>query len=139
MTNNFVNLTPHAIVLYKGGNLIATIAPTGKTLRVPEPVSHPVSNVSVNADDDDADTSVEWMFSVVRKVFAPEDKPVLMDNSGEEPTVLGPLPVAPNGTFYIVSRIAALAMPERTDLLMVDGTIRDENGRIIGCTGFAVA
>ena len=136
MTDEFVNLTPHAINLYKGNNLIASIAPSGQTLRVPDPVSQPVGEVRVNADDDDAKSEVGWVFLVVRKVFAPEDKPVLMDGDGTE---IGPLPVAVENKFYIVSRIAALAMPERTDLLMVDDTIRDDNGRIIGCTGFACA
>jgi len=29
-------------------------------------------------------------------------------------------------------------MPERDDLLLVDGTVRGDSGQIIGCTGFAV-
>ncbi len=48
------------------------------------------------------------------------------------------LPDPVEGTLYIVSRIVAEACADsRDDLLMVDGTIRDENGRIIGCEAFA--
>jgi len=48
-----------------------------------------------------------------------------------------PLPDKQEGVLYIVSRITAEALPNRDDLLMVDGTVRDDDGRIIGCTGFA--
>ena len=39
--------------------------------------------------------------------------------------------------YYIVSRIVAEACPERTDLFIPDETVRDENGRIIGCRALA--
>lgn len=39
--------------------------------------------------------------------------------------------------YYIVSRIIAEACPERTDLFIPDETVRDENGRIIGCRALA--
>ena len=48
-----------------------------------------------------------------------------------------PLPNEQEGVLYIVSRITAEALPNRDDLLMVDGTVRDDGGRIIGCTGFS--
>jgi hypothetical protein len=41
------------------------------------------------------------------------------------------------GVYYIVSRIVAEALPERTDLLFPDGIIRDADGTPIGCTGLA--
>jgi len=47
------------------------------------------------------------------------------------------LPPMEDGHYYIVSAIVANAHPERTDFLMVAHTVRDENGRIIGCTAWA--
>ena len=55
----------------------------------------------------------------------------------EEDGVEMPLPDKQEGVLYIVSRITAEALPNRDDLLMVDGTVRDDDGRIIGCTGFS--
>jgi hypothetical protein len=39
--------------------------------------------------------------------------------------------------FYIVSRIVAMAMPERVDLLVPDDTIRNEDSEIMGCRSLA--
>ena len=41
------------------------------------------------------------------------------------------------GTYYIVSRLVAENNRFRDDFLMVHKTVRDSNGRIIGCTAFA--
>ena len=41
------------------------------------------------------------------------------------------------GTFYIVSRLVAENNMFRDDFLMVHRTVRDSDGRIIGCTAFA--
>ena len=48
------------------------------------------------------------------------------------------LPDYEEGVYYIVSALVANAYPERKDLLMVNETIRDDDGRIIGCKSFAV-
>ena len=42
------------------------------------------------------------------------------------------------GVYYIVSALVANAYSVRKDLLMVNDTVRDDNGRIIGCKSFAV-
>ena len=48
------------------------------------------------------------------------------------------LPSQQKDTMYIVSRIVAEAVKdERDDILIVDKTVRDGNGQIIGCTAFA--
>lgn len=47
------------------------------------------------------------------------------------------LPEKIDGTFYIVSAMVANAFPERNDFLIVAKTLRDDNGRIRGCTAFA--
>ena len=47
------------------------------------------------------------------------------------------LPKPEKDTIYIVSSIVAQAVPKRADVYIVDGTVRDEAGKIIGCTGLA--
>jgi len=47
------------------------------------------------------------------------------------------LPPQQNDVYYIVSSIVANAFPNRNDLLIVDETIRDDKGVIIGCKSFA--
>jgi hypothetical protein len=47
------------------------------------------------------------------------------------------LPEPEAGVYYIVSRQVMEAKPERDDLLIVNGSVRDDNGKIIGVTGFA--
>lgn len=47
------------------------------------------------------------------------------------------LPEPDGETGYIVSRIIAEACPRRTDLYVPDETVRDEQGRIIGCRALA--
>lgn len=46
------------------------------------------------------------------------------------------LPEPVEGTYYIVSALTAQAAKDRTDLLIVDGTVRDADNRICGCTAF---
>ena len=48
------------------------------------------------------------------------------------------LPDPQDGVFIIVSRIICAACPDRDDLVIVDQTVRDEAGRIIGCRSFSV-
>lgn len=48
------------------------------------------------------------------------------------------LPEPSEGKYYIVSVIVATALNgSRDDIFVTDGAIRDESGRIIGCTGLA--
>lgn len=48
------------------------------------------------------------------------------------------LPPEKEGVYHVVSLITALqCVGKRNDLLIVSGTVRDDQGRIIGCTGFA--
>jgi len=75
-------------------------------------------------------TCDEQEFDVRKRVFG---NVTVTDSDGKEATL-----ATEEGTFYAVSRIAAEAMPERDDLLLVDETIRGDSGQIIGCTGFAV-
>lgn len=47
------------------------------------------------------------------------------------------LPPPEPGTYYLVSALVAQACPDRHDLLIPDDTIRDDQGRIIGCRALA--
>lgn len=47
------------------------------------------------------------------------------------------LPDPEYGTIYIVSVLTAQAAPHRNDLYIVDDTVRDDQGRIIGCRALA--
>lgn len=47
------------------------------------------------------------------------------------------LPAAQDDTIYVVSALTAQAVPEREDVFIVDDSVRDENGRIIGVRGLA--
>ena len=47
------------------------------------------------------------------------------------------LPEPTADTYYIVSAIVAQACPDRSDLLITDDAVRDEQGRIIGCRALA--
>ena len=51
-------------------------------------------------------------------------------------TVQG-LPEPAKETIYVVSAITAQACPEREDVYIVDDSVRDENGRIIGVRALA--
>ena len=47
------------------------------------------------------------------------------------------LPDPQPDTYYIVSAVVAQACPDRNDLLIPDDTVRDDQGRIIGCRALA--
>lgn len=47
------------------------------------------------------------------------------------------LPEPQEGVVYVVSRQVAEAAPERRDLYVVDDTVRDEQGRVVGARGLA--
>lgn len=47
------------------------------------------------------------------------------------------LPPEQSSVYYIVSLIVAQSFPERRDFLIVNDTIRNDKGQIIGCRSFA--
>lgn len=51
--------------------------------------------------------------------------------------VVEDLPDAADGTMLIVSMLVAKACPDRQDLVIPNGVIRDEGGNIIGCSSLA--
>lgn len=48
------------------------------------------------------------------------------------------LPDPVSGTMLIVSSQTMLACPDRADLCCPHGLVRDNDGRVVGCSGFAV-
>lgn len=48
------------------------------------------------------------------------------------------LPPQEDGVRYIVSAITARAAGYRSDLLLTDDTVRDADGKIVGCRAFAL-
>lgn len=108
-----VNLTPHAINLVgQDGTQIAVFQPSGNIARCTT-TKTVVSTVAVG------DTTV----NVNRTVFG---------------DVTGLPDCAPN-TIFIVSTIIAQALKDvRNDLIIVDNTVRDDKGQIIGCTSFGI-
>lgn len=48
------------------------------------------------------------------------------------------LPAKQDGVLIIVSRIICAACPDRNDLVIVDQTVRNDKGQIIGCKSFSV-
>ena len=90
---------------------------------------------------DENDKVIKWVkpeetsarCSVNREVIGSIDGIPLFD------TVFGiikGLPKPKKGTWYIVSRVVAEAS-KRNDLIIPDDTIRDKDGIILGCRGFA--
>ena len=121
--STIVNCTPHSIDLMEEVD-------DEWVNRLTIPSSGLLVRVATDVETVGGVTCDEQEFDVRKRVFGDV---TVTDKNGEEVTL-----ETKEDTFYVVSRIAAEAMPERNDLLLVDGTVRDDSGRIIGCTGFAV-
>ena len=107
-----VNLTPHPLNLMPEGpeGPVVTIPPSGQVARCT------VDRVQV-----DTVTVDGIAVSVNRTQF------------GEVTGLPDPQP----DTIYIVSAMVAQAVPERSDVFIVDNAVRDEQGRIIGARALA--
>lgn len=110
MPKKLVNLTPHPIVLHLADGRIVEIPPMREPVRLQEFVS------KVEKETIEGIGEIE----IREKEF------------GE-----GNLPEPEPNTLFIVSLVVAQAYPNRRDFVVVDETIRDEKGRIIGCRAFA--
>ena len=109
-TIKIVNMPPHAVVMYKDGQVAATFESDGVA----------------RARQSDEVVGSLLGFDTVRSVFGATEG----------------LPDFAEGTFVIVSAItgnAAKASGRRTDdLLLTSGLVRDSEGKILGCTAFAL-
>lgn len=117
----YVNTTPHAITIMADESL------GGGSITID------TSDVSVRVKSETTCDEVTFVGPLLVEIRKRQFTEVTYSEGGEEM----PFPAEQRGVFYIVSRITAEALPGRSDLLMVDGTVRDDDGRIIGCTGFA--
>ena len=102
-----INSTPHAINFVGDDNqVILTIAPSNTLVRVYQQTTD-VSSISVDGID----------IPITDNVFG---------------DVVG-LPQQQDDTVIIVSAMVANACKTRTDLALVNQSVRDDKGRIIGC------
>ena len=126
--DNFVNMTGshkfglHNVDIMVDGEVVATIPPSGTTLRVPDP-----EVVEVLGELTVGDVTVP----VKRKSYEGL-KAMVVDADGNKTA----LPEPVEGTYYIVSFPAALSLKdERNDLLTADEQVRD-GSTVLGCGCF---
>lgn len=123
METEIINYTPHAINLIEDDSVTLTIPKTGTIVRA---VRESIVDRKITVDGNEFE---------VRKVRFSE--PILVDTLDGNKEL--PLPDVQEGVLMAVSAIAgnALMMAGRTDFVIVDGTVRNDDGMIIGATGFA--
>lgn len=101
-----INLTPHSVTLWRGQDPALTLPPVGRFARLLE----------------------DWV----------PGRPLLM---GEVEVAIAAvtyrgvedLPDPMDGVAFVVSRVLAAAVPERSDLYFPAEEVRDAAGRVIGC------
>lgn len=109
--SKIVNLTPHEINFIGADNQIAlTVPPSGIVARA---CSTRHVDGAVNIDGVNIPINRTCFGNIVS------------------------LPEPEEGTIYIVSSITAQACPEREDVYIVDESVRDSAGRIVGCRSIA--
>lgn len=105
-----INLTPHALNFLDAENRVVLTVPSSGVARAAQ------RRESIGTIDTDGAT-----LPVTRSAFG---------------AVEG-LPAEQDDVIYVVSALTAQAVPEREDVFIVDDSVRDENGRIIGVRGLA--
>lgn len=124
-----VNLTPHAInFVTADGRPILTVEPSGTVARV---AAKTVFLGEVYAEEDELTrihTEIDCLDGTSIHVVV-ENIHVTGTNYGE---VEG-LPAPEEGVVYIVSSLVAQRCHNRDDVFIPNESVRDENGRIIGC------
>src|SRR5690606_30167316 len=103
------NLTPHTLTIITGSGAVA-ISPSGM-----------VARVAVTRDSAGTVTIDRVAVPISRTTYG---------------AVEG-LPDPEPDTLYVVSAIVAAAARDRNDLVVPDGLIRDDQGRVIGARGLA--
>ena len=109
-----INLTPHAITVLRNGEEIAVYEASGSIARC------------------ESKTVVVGEIAGIPLTETRFGKLYLIDRD----RVKHELPEMQNGTFYIVSALVARAA-QREDFVIVNDTVRDDSGRIVGCQSFA--
>lgn len=101
------NYTPHAInIIGENNEVLATFEPSGIIARAAQS-KELVEELSING----------MTIPVYKSTFGKVEN----------------LPNPDGETMYIVSALTAQACKGRTDVLITDNPVRDEQGRIIGC------
>ena len=122
-----INLTPHAVALYSMEDCQEVVQGKYKTLVLKEGATpkcvYPSEGVArasaVKAEVDHLE---------IGDLVVPVNSTTYGTPEG--------LPEPVEGRYYIVSALTAQAAVGRKDLLIVDSTVRDGEGRIVGCTAF---
>lgn len=110
----FVNLTPHAINLYRPDGTVRTIPPDGRVARCAA-VAMPIG-------------------------CAPDGTPLMRRSYGDAGIQGGgAFPDPQPGTIFIVSALVAAAMAGRDDVASPGDLVRDADGNIIGCRDLTLA
>lgn len=110
-----INMTPHVINIVGG----LSIPPSGMVARCTS------TRVQVGTIDIDGVT-----IGINRTTFG---NVTVVSNDGS----VGMFPDQVDGVVFIVSAIVAQAMVGRKDVFIVDDTVRDDSGRIVGCKAVA--
>lgn len=121
------NLTPHQVSLYSTSDCTEVQQGSYKSLVLREGAQALATYPSMGVARATASKAVVDQLEIAGQVVA-----VNATTYGEHEG----LPEAVEGTYYIVSALTAQAAKDRHDLLIVDGTVRDGDGRICGCTAF---
>ena len=114
-----INLQPHTVV-FDGMSL----EPSGQIARVKEilkSIPHPLNVLGIPVVVQELST-----VSIFKNVS-------IFKGDSESP-----FPDQAEDVFYVVSLYTAQALPDRADLLIPVGQLRDAQGRVIGCQGLAV-
>lgn len=122
-----INLTPHLVALYNLADCTEVQSGSYKSLQLNEGASPLATYPSQGVARATATKAVVDHLEIDGQLVA-----VNATTYGEPEG----LPDAVEGTYYIVSALTAQAAKDRHDLLIVDGTVRDGDGRICGCTAF---
>lgn len=122
-----INLTPHKINLYSVNDCTEVQQGSYKSLVLREGAQALAAFPSQGVARATASKAVVDQLEIAGQVVA-----VNATNYGEPEG----LPEPVEGTYLIVSALTAQAAKGRHDLLIVDGTVRDADNRICGCTAF---
>lgn len=125
--NTIINLTPHQINLYSVNDCTEVQSGSYKSLVLREGAKAIATYPSMGVARATASKAVVDQLEIAGQVVA-----INATTYGEPEG----LPDAVEGTYYIVSALTAQAARDRHDLLIVDGTVRDADNRICGCTAF---
>lgn len=124
-----VNLTPHTINFVDGeGRPLVTVEPSGRVARV---TANTVTTGEVDVWADVFTTIHEVLLSLDGAETPAET--VGIPITGTTYGKVEGLPDPEEGTIYVVSSLVASRVPNRTDVFIPNESVRDNQGRIIGC------